>query len=114
MKTIKLAFKSQDLEKDSDLYKLFLQQGQGLKLWALYKSEHITDQHFVKNCLFLEDWNITSVTELSANIKNISGVVFAHSQKLAIRYWDYINPRIRKKIKLVFEEGSHIRQMVIK
>lgn len=119
---IKLGFNPHKLEKGSCLYNLFnstmdvgmhnWSHSVGLTFWLLYKRDHITDQHFALGCCKLigecEKNPIHTPIDLYRNV--VKTKMFPYSFNYLpydwiIKYWDYFNPNIRKKVRLRYKLG---------
>lgn len=117
MKIIKCAFRTQDLNDYSLMYDILKAGRHCVKLWALYGCRHITDQYFKPRCLELKSEPIENLDSLVRHLMYVQNPTFYNNdvcRRLAMRYWDYFNPNIRKKIKLEFAAGSAIKSIIFK
>lgn len=114
---IKCGFKIQDVEKGSDLYKIFLTGGQCVKLWALWCKSYLTDQYFKNICLSLKEDPIIELKHLKYYLYSINSDTYDRdytNHNFMMKYWDYFNPNIRRKVVLEFPSGSDIKQITFK
>lgn len=114
MKTIKCNFTTQSLHDNPKMREILRVGGNTAKFWALYGESHLTFEGFKGMCLRLKDSPPKSVYELSSLAWNAMPYINpAHKvNDWATQHWDYFNPSTRRKIKLEFAEGSHIKSIV--
>lgn len=108
-----------DAEDAARFQELWSQQGIGLKLWALWKKNHITSQYFLPACIELDGLITESIEEFQDAI--IGALYSAHPNDFygshshwLVENWDHFNPNIRRGITFVWEEpgmGFEIREV---
>ena len=113
MKVIKCSFKTQDIEKDDDLYKIFKAGGQPLKFWSLYGTVHLTNRLFKPLCLEITKFPIKNVRDLDIYYNRAGLDASPYKSPWALDNWDYFNPSTRRAIKVEFKSGSAISSIVI-
>jgi hypothetical protein len=109
-------FDIHDEDLDPKLKSIIATKGLPFKLWALWKKNHLTDQHFLDQCITfarhceenehpysnIDDFEqLIRLLGLSSSISNpFSGI----NRDWLLKHWDYFNPNIRKAITIKYTQ----------
>ena len=116
MRLIKCNFTTQSLVDNPEMQEILRIGGDTVKFWALYGECHLTFQSFKSLCikygkgLYFE--SIEDLAGLCWSTSPLNWTSYEDSNKFASDYWDYFNPNTRRKIKLEFAGGSHIKSVI--
>ncbi len=125
MTTVRLAFNPADLTKADDAWPAFQAGGVVLKLWALWKRNHATSQHFAESLHRLRKHFRKVNKGKAAMYENIDQFllllegcgfpeprIFATSElrRWVVANWDYFNPHIRREVVMEYEAVGTVVQ----
>lgn len=114
---IKLAFNPDELPLNSEAYRVFRFGGIPLKLWCLYKRNHLTNQYFAPAVdrlidRFEENEGVPPYSTIKEFIDLLFDCGFRGSlqcfmpmnTKWVMEHWDYFSPSINKQLKIIHSD----------
>lgn len=129
MTVIRISFDPATITPENECWPTFREGGLVLKVWALYKSQFLTDQYF-RNALenlseLIKEAQAPGKAPLYRNVSEFYQVLkrcgfIPEWQALGLhqwllRNWDYFNPNVQREIRLEYraaepetEEGNHM------
>ena len=116
---IKMGFDPSALKFEDEAFTAFHAGGMTLKFWALYKRNHITNQHFKpfleRLCEYYNDMfdagsDVKPYTNIDEFNNAICNLGFNPGRNWVVENWDYFNLNIQKKVVLKYKTMVEIEQ----
>ena len=116
MTEIKCTWKSQDSNGWNTPLSL---KHRTFKLAILYKRSHIISGNFLSRLLSpWEDPKLNNIPNIEYAVRELrhcatDSLYSREITKFVMNNWDYLNPNINRKLRLIFAEGSEVRSIVL-
>lgn len=130
MTIVKIAFDPAGLKGTDEAWPAFQAGGLTLKLWALWKRHHITNQHFrdvlesfaeyIEKAFDAEDESESPYQDIDqfiivlrrCGLDSFSGIPSDNLQTWVVRYWDHFNLSIQREIALEYQATEPVTKRV--
>ena len=120
-KIVKLTFHPKNLKETDEAYLPFQEGGLLLRFWALYKKSFLTSDTFKASLKKFHEYlqqveDADSDTVMYKDIDEFynllyyrlgipyQGITNKPLKEWVVEHWDYFNPNIQRKVKIVYQE----------
>lgn len=109
---ITITFDPKDVTVDDEAYPAFKAGGMALKFWILYKTFHLTSQHFrpalekfiaYLNAMVDDESDVAPYKDIEEFYQILRDCGISVKSQWLINYWDYFNLNIQKKVIIKYK-----------